>query len=359
MEKYCCKNEEAEKTIEDLKEKDKTKKFDENFIRELIAKQKGALSVESKYYKGKNIAEGNWSLVEDEEIEKLDEKKVDDEIVDIEEIIYGKKSIRREKDAEYQYVFIPSYYAIKILIKYYLMNKTSADKIYNLKNAVVMRKDKKFYGGLPFVLRYLNKISKDCSEKDLRCDFAEIMEELISRKNGLKMNNCKDEFINDIIDCIKVSKCASFVLEKRIIDFEKNKEKYYCIDFKEDEKYYCTNAKENVNYMQTNEIQNDYKILAHREVEKDWDSLKKAQKDKAHEEIRNTPNYPKNEPPKNEHLNGDLKGWFSQRISKKDRLVYKIDPEKKIVYIATVCDHYKDAFRRSKSIESYKKMNFK
>ena len=91
----------------------------------------------------------------------------------------------------------------------------------------------------------------------------------------------------------------------------------------------------------------------HRDVEKDWVHIQKYI-DKANEIIANTPNFPNNIPPKNDPLEADIKGWFSQRVSHKDRVVYKKDSTEKIVYIATVCDHYKNAARRTKSKAAYK-----
>ena len=73
------------------------------------------------------------------------------------------------------------------------------------------------------------------------------------------------------------------------------------------------------------------------------------------EKISKTPNHPNNDfPEDSEALKGNLKGWFSQRISKKDRLVYKKDSDKKIIYIATVCGHYDEAPNRTKSTSSYR-----
>ncbi|OKZ73923.1 MAG: hypothetical protein BHW00_07090 [Clostridium sp. 26_22] len=93
----------------------------------------------------------------------------------------------------------------------------------------------------------------------------------------------------------------------------------------------------------------------HRDVEKDLNRLQKKQAEKAKEKISKTPNYPNNDSPEDsELLKGDLKGWLSQRISKKDRLVYKIESNKKIVYIAAAYGHYDEAPRRSKSTASYR-----
>ena len=189
---------------------------------------------------------------------------------------------------------------------------------------------------------YAKKTSIDDS---LKYDFAEVMQELLDRKIGLDKNNAKDDFINDIIDCINNSACISYIRDKRIKDFKDDKEKYYCIEY--NERSILDKGKINFSLV------GDYKILMHRDVEKDWIHIQKYI-DKANEIIANTPNFPNNIPPKNDPLEADIKGWFSQRVSHKDRVVYKKDFKEKIVYIATVCDHYKNAARRTKSKAAYR-----
>ena len=79
--------------------------------------------------------------------------------------------------------------------------------------------------------------------------------------------------------------------------------------------------------------------------------------EKAKEKICKTPKHPNNDCPRDsEKLSGDLNGWYSQRISKKDRLVYKKDADNKIVYIATVCGHYDKAPNRIKSTDAYRRI---
>lgn len=130
------KEEELEKEVKIFK----NEKFDDDYMRQLVAKQKGKLNVESSYYKD-DIAEGNWSIIEkDSDIKDFDSEEIDAELVDT-CISKLEKSIR-EKDAEYTYVFILSYYAVKKLILYYLRNTTQAKRIYGLRNAVVRRDDK-------------------------------------------------------------------------------------------------------------------------------------------------------------------------------------------------------------------------
>lgn len=341
---YKDRDKEADKEIKKMKDNYKSGEFDEFYIRKLVAEQKGELSVNSIYWKKEKISSGNWSRIEDTKIKTLDKevvraKSIYSKSVDGLDVILGldhystdkEEVYLRENNAEYEYVFIPSFYAVISLIKYYLKNKKKALKIYNLKNAVVKKDKEIYYGGLPFILKYLNKFAKDDSTTDIKFDFADIMEELIDCKRGLEINKEKDEFINDIVNCIKKSKCKCFILEKRIKDCEYAKDKYF--EYK---------------------IIDDYKILMHRDVEKDWRHLKEGQIKKANEIIDNTPKFPKNEPPKNDPLNANIKGWFSQRVSKKDRVVYKKNNTEKSIYIATVCDHYKDAERRSKSKKSYR-----
>ena len=195
-------NDDAEEKITVMKEIIKSGKFEKSYIRELVAKQKGELSVASRYYKG-NIAEANWSLLEkDSDIENLDKETTDAKIVNAEDVLLGLDEYPRKEDAEYKYVFIPSYYAVKTLILYYMEDKKQAKEIYSLKNAVVRREGEEFYGGLPFILKYMRKLSKDDSVKD---DFAKNKKKLIDCKSGLESNHEKDDFINDIIDCIKHS----------------------------------------------------------------------------------------------------------------------------------------------------------
>lgn len=262
-----------------------SEKLDDIKIRQIVGKQKGQLDVKSNYYTG-NIAEANWSVIEDDS----DIKWFDTEIIEkrlVKSCIEAGKSIR-ENNSEYTYVFIPSYYAVKSLILYYIRYTRNAKKIYGLKNAVVRRDNKKsdkFYGGLPFVLRYMRFIyaKKSTIDDSIKYDFAEVMQELLDRKIGLDMNNSKDDFINDIIDCINNSASTSFIRDKRIKEFSDDKEKYFCIEFFKSK----INDSNTINYS----LIGDYKILMHRDVEKDWAHIQKYI-DKANEIIMNTPNFP-------------------------------------------------------------------
>ena len=326
----------VEEKITTMEEIIKSEKFEESYIRELVANQKGELSVASRYYKG-NIAEGNWSLIEKD----LDIKNLDKEIVDAKDVLLGLYKCPREKDSEYEYVFIPSYYAVKTLILYYIKNQKQAESIYGLKNAVVRCDDKKFYGGLPFILKYMGG-----NFNDNRIDFEEFTEALLDFESRLQSDN-ENNFLNDIIDCINDFYGENLRLKRRIKNFKEAKDNWFCIDFYEE-------IKKEKGFLLNYTLVDGYKILMHNDVKKDWKHLQKGQVKKAKEKISKTPKHPYNDSPEDsEPLKGHLKGWFSQRISKKDRLVYKIEPDKKIVYIAAVCGHYDKAPRRLKSTASY------
>lgn len=45
-------------------------------------------------------------------------------------------------------------------------------------------------------------------------------------------------------------------------------------------------------------------------------------------------------PPNFEKLRGNLSGFFSRRISFQHRLVYQVDEEKKVVFVARMWTHY-------------------
>jgi len=49
---------------------------------------------------------------------------------------------------------------------------------------------------------------------------------------------------------------------------------------------------------------------------------------------------PYQNPPPFEELMGDLAGVFSRRLNRKDRIVYTIDDECKIIYVHRVRGHY-------------------
>lgn len=340
---YKKRDEEADLKIKEMKKTLEEWKISQEYIRKLVAYQNGELNVKSRYYKG-NIAEGNWCIVKETNLLSLDDEKIKTDF-DALDVIYGldrlyKEEIAkaRKKDSEYEYVFIPSYYAIKTLIIYYLKNREKATEVYNLKNAVVRKvvkgKNKFFYGGLPFILKYLKHLPKRAIECiEIKDDFAKLVQSIFDKVIALNANQISDEFIQDIIECIENSGCYGLVIEKRIKDIETDKTKY-------------------IHYMKIDE----YEILEHNDVDKDLKLLKaKGQDKKAEAKIEKTPKHPYNNSPKDsESLRGDLREWYSQRINKKDRLVYRKDPDKKVVYIASAYDHYKNTARRTKSTSSYK-----
>ena len=45
-------------------------------------------------------------------------------------------------------------------------------------------------------------------------------------------------------------------------------------------------------------------------------------------------------PPSYEKLVGDLTGFYSRRINHKHRLVYRVDAEKRVVYVDSMWSHY-------------------
>lgn len=45
-------------------------------------------------------------------------------------------------------------------------------------------------------------------------------------------------------------------------------------------------------------------------------------------------------PPSYEKLVGDLTGFYSRRINHKHRLVYRVDMEKRVVYVDSMWSHY-------------------
>ncbi len=184
----------------------KSRKFEDGYIRNIVAMQNERLSIRSKYYKG-NIAEGNWSLVEDSNIEKFNV------------MFDGAKEIegvsKKEKDAEYEYVFIPSYYSVKSLILYYMKNKEQAERIYGLKNAIT--------GGLTFIFKYIGG-----DFEDDRIDLNDFVEELLDYERHLEYS---DDFINNIIDCLCSFYGKDLILERRIKEYNESKQNWFIIDF--------------------------------------------------------------------------------------------------------------------------------
>ena len=213
-------------------------------------------------------------------------------------------------------------------MKYYMRNKEESKRIYHLKRSIT--------GGLIFILKYIGG-----DYKDNRIDFSEFLDELL---NYASESEYKDSFVNKIIDCLNNFYNKDLILDRRIRNYNESKDNWYTVDFYKDKEFL-------LHY----EPVKDYRILGHKDIEKDFKHLQKGQEERAKDKIRKTPHHPNNDVPEDsEPLRGDLKGWFSQRISKKDRLVYKKDSKNKIVYIATACSHYDDATRRTKSTNSYR-----
>ena len=350
--------------VREMKEKTKIEKIDDNYIRNLVAMQNGELNAKSSFYDG-NILEGNWSFIEDSDIVKSCEIETD-----AWDIISGKIRTPDEeyekRKAEIEYVFRPSLYAVHSLILYYLEDyrraDTQAKRVYNLKNAVIRRDKDEFYGGLPFVLKYINWILlyrdsylkenddggrddyfKELSQRvfenslftDVLKEFKNFMEDLFTCSNELlDINNIEDEFINDIVDCIRTSMAEELIIEMRIEDIEKDKEKLLLYS-----------------------MINDYEILMHPAIEKvDFKHLQEYQINSIKEHINKTPRHPYNDSPSDsERMHGKLKDWFKQKVSSpKEKMVYKKDEENKKVYIATVSDHYKYAEGRTRSTVAYR-----
>ncbi len=82
-----------------------------------------------------------------------------------------------------------------------------------------------------------------------------------------------------------------------------------------------------------------FKVRITRRAEKDIHKLSPKLKDKLYEIL--TEVIPK-DPYQGKKLAGDLEGSYSFRLSYQDRVVYSIDPKKKIVYIERAKRHYDD-----------------
>ncbi len=49
---------------------------------------------------------------------------------------------------------------------------------------------------------------------------------------------------------------------------------------------------------------------------------------------------PLESPPRYEKLSGNLAGFFSRRINRQHRLVYRMDPERRVVHVLRMWTHY-------------------
>lgn len=80
-----------------------------------------------------------------------------------------------------------------------------------------------------------------------------------------------------------------------------------------------------------------YRVKMAKQAVRDFDELPPKLKEKfktiVHDVIAK-------EPLSGKHLVGELKGYFSLRLSYKDRIVYTIDSRAKVVFIACAKTHY-------------------
>lgn len=83
----------------------------------------------------------------------------------------------------------------------------------------------------------------------------------------------------------------------------------------------------------------DYEIRFTQQAEKDIHKLPPKLKDKLYDIL--TEAIAKN-PYEGKKLIGDLAGSYSYRLTYRDRIVYSIDREKRIVYIERAATHYGD-----------------
>ena len=80
-----------------------------------------------------------------------------------------------------------------------------------------------------------------------------------------------------------------------------------------------------------------YEVLFTKEALKDVKKLSPKLKNKLKEIITNQIT---KDPSSGKKLVGDLTGFFSVRLSYKDRIVYSIDENKKVIYIHRTKTHY-------------------
>lgn len=80
-----------------------------------------------------------------------------------------------------------------------------------------------------------------------------------------------------------------------------------------------------------------FEIIFSRQAKKDIDTLSMKSKEKLKNILLNVI---KVNPYKGKRLIGVLKGYYSLRLNIKDRIVYRIDEDNKIVYIMMCKTHY-------------------
>ncbi len=86
---------------------------------------------------------------------------------------------------------------------------------------------------------------------------------------------------------------------------------------------------------------NQYKILLSKNAVKDKEKLKNAGLDKSCRKVLDKMvDNPFCYPPPYERLIGDLDGYYSRRINRQHRIVYKVSEEKREIYIFRMWTHY-------------------
>ena len=80
-----------------------------------------------------------------------------------------------------------------------------------------------------------------------------------------------------------------------------------------------------------------YDVIFSRQAHKDIKKLSPKLKEKAKDIIRNKISM---EPYSGKPLTGNLKGYYSVRLTYKDRIVYSIDDDKIVVFILRARTHY-------------------
>ncbi|MBS4761654.1 Txe/YoeB family addiction module toxin [Carnobacteriaceae bacterium zg-ZUI252] len=86
----------------------------------------------------------------------------------------------------------------------------------------------------------------------------------------------------------------------------------------------------------------NYKIMLLKRAKKDKDKIKQHPilKNNVEKLIVLLQNNPYQMPPSYEKLKGDLLGYYSRRINRQHRLIYKVDETNKMVYIFSMWTHY-------------------
>jgi mRNA interferase RelE/StbE len=82
-----------------------------------------------------------------------------------------------------------------------------------------------------------------------------------------------------------------------------------------------------------------YEVIFTKQAKKDIDKLTIKNKEKLKSMILNII---KINPKDGKKLIGELKGYYSLRLNIKDRIVYRIDEEEKVVYIMVCKTHYNE-----------------